>query len=87
MLREALSAIGPFLGYCDHPIRFAELILLALLFFILGCCCGGILIGLILSPWIRNIIAKILLHCIEPERGGGLIRGLAGQDRLQRYRG
>jgi hypothetical protein len=86
MLRDALSQLGPFLGFCDHPIRLAELALLALLCVLIGCCCGGLLTALILSPWIRTILTTILLNLLEAD-GRPRVRELTGQDRLQPYRG
>lgn len=86
MLRDFISHIGPYLGVCDHPIRLAELLLLAIICVVAGCCCGGLLTALALSPWIRGVLAKILLHLLEPERFGVVVGGRSGQDRLQPYR-
>jgi hypothetical protein len=86
MLRDSLSAVSPVLGLCDHPYRLAELILLAITCFCLGFCIGGCVIGFLLSPRLRLLGSRLVIFLLE----GAEIRpregGLAGQDRLQRYR-
>lgn len=87
MFRDVLTSLAPLVGLCDHPLRLAELILLALCCTLVGCCCGGLITACVLSPWIRQIAAQVLVYLLDPEgrvREAGL--GLAGQHRLQRHR-
>ena len=85
MLGEVLSAIGPVLGWCNYSPRFAELILLVLIAFSIGFCCGGITIGLLVSSHCRGVAIRVLWYLLE-----GVERPRAdqnrGADRLQRYR-
>ena len=89
MLSDILSALGPVVGLCHSTPRLAELILLFLVAFILGFCCGGIIVGLLISARCQVATARLIYFLIEgadqdlrprPERPTG------SPDRLQRYR-
>ena len=86
MLKDFLSVVSPILGICDHPFRLAEIILLSLTCFTVGCCLGGCVVAVCLSPRLRQVGSRLLIFLLEgveirPREGG-----LVGQDRLQRYR-
>ena len=85
MLGEFLSALGPVLGWCQYSPRFAELVLLVLISFSIGCCCGGLLVGLVASAHCRGFALHLLYYLLE---GGERPRTDPGRalDRLQRYR-
>ena len=87
MLRDWIGHLAPLIGLCDHPLRLAEIVLLALFCIGVGCCCGGLITAFILSPWIRNRVTKIVSHLLDPEgRVRAASEGPSGQSRLQRYR-
>ena len=55
MLREIVSSVGPILGLCHTHPSLAELGLLTLISFLIGCCCGGIFVGFLVSGKLRSL--------------------------------
>ena len=88
MWSEVLGTLGNL--WCHSAPQLAELILLSSATFGLGFCCGGVVVGLIVSAHCRSAAARVicyLLEGVDRERE----RGARGEvprtsDRLQRYR-
>ena len=85
MLREIFSQVIPLIGLCSHQHHIAELVLLGLVTFVLGCCCGGILAGLFFSHRCRSLVTKLILRLVDLEEEAD--PAARGQLRLARYRG
>ena len=49
-------------GLCDHQHRLAEIIL-AVTCLCIGCCCGGLWVGFLLSPRLRVVGSRLLIFC------------------------
>ena len=84
MLKDLLPFVTPLLGsWCYTQPRLAEIFLLGLLCFLCGCCCGGLLVGLLVSVRCRAIVTRLLVLALE-EPAQGPARG--PRDRLLQYR-
>ena len=86
MLRDLIPVVAPLLGsWCYSQPRLSEYLLLGLLCFCLGCCCGGILVGLLISARCRVLAARLVNSVLEDP--GPVVRGpRIPRDRLLQYR-
>ncbi len=87
MLSEILTAIGPFFG-CHSGPRLAETLLFVLIAFGVGFCCGGLVVGLVISAKCRFLTSRLLCFLLEGPDRPVIPRPEGGRkaDRLERYR-
>ena len=85
MLRELYQAISPLLGYCHNTPALAEIGLLVILAFLIGCCCGGVLVGILASRKLRVVVGKILVYLLEDQENHRPAREAGGNNRLEKY--
>lgn len=86
MLKDFLSVVSPVLGLCDHPFRLAEILLLAITCLCIGCCLGGCVVAICLSPRLQWFGTRLLVFLLQEAEIRPREGGLVGQDRLLRYR-
>lgn len=87
MLSELLAALGPFFG-CQSGPRLAETLLFVLIAFGVGFCCGGLVVGLVISAKCRFLTSRLLCFLLEGPDRPVFSRPETGRatDRLERYR-
>jgi len=69
------------------PSRTSDTLLLALLAWIFGLCCGSVITALALSPGLRRCLARAIASALhEPGIGFPPAERLIRADRLSRYR-
>ena len=86
MLRDIVAALLPLAGSVSYSPRLAELILLVLISFSLGFCCGGILVCFLVSAQCRAGVSRLLLAFVEGQLPEPRVLQRAGRGRLEAYR-
>ena len=88
MFSEVLTALSPILGLCHNTPHLAETLLLILISFFIGFCCGGLVVALLISAHCRGAAARLICYLLEGADRDWRPRLEAARppDRLQRYR-
>ena len=87
MLRDIIAALLPLAGSVSYNSpRLAELVLLVLISFSVGFCCGGILVCFLVSAHCRAGVSRLLLAFLEGQLPDPRLAPRGGRDRLEAYR-